>query len=138
SGPRCASPPAAACWQSRTWHCSRCAASGATRWPLSAAFGAVCEARCAAVRLLFLSGSLAHGGAEHHAITLANRLAERGHECHLGYVKPESDLRARLRLQAAGPTFSLGASRYLDLKAVSRLATEVARIQPSALLAANG
>ena len=86
---------------------------------------------------MILTGSLAHGGAERQAITLANRLAERGHECHLGYVKPESDLRARLRLQAAGTTFSLGASRYLDLKAVSRLATEVARIQPSALLAAN-
>jgi len=86
---------------------------------------------------MILTGSLAHGGAERQAITLANRLAERGHECHLGYVKPESDLRARLRLQAAGTTFSLGASRYLDLKALSRLATEVARIQPSALLAAN-
>jgi glycosyltransferase involved in cell wall biosynthesis len=89
------------------------------------------------VRLMILTGSLAHGGAERQAVTLANRLAERGHECHLGHVKPECDLRARLCLPAAGSAFSLGASRYLDLKALRRLATEVARIQPSALLAAN-
>ena len=89
------------------------------------------------MRLLILTGSLAHGGAERQAVTLANRLAERGHECHLAYVKPEGDLRARLRLQGAGTTFSLGACRYLDLKALGRLATEVARIQPAALLAAN-
>ena len=89
------------------------------------------------MRLLILTGSLAHGGAERQAVTLANRLAERGHECHFAYVKPEGDLRARLRLQGAGTTFSLGACRYLDLKALGRLATEVARIQPAALLAAN-
>ncbi|TLY84284.1 MAG: glycosyltransferase, partial [Gammaproteobacteria bacterium] len=44
------------------------------------------------MRLLILTGSLAHGGAERQAVTLANRLAERGRECHLAYVKPEGDL----------------------------------------------
>ena len=34
------------------------------------------------MRLMFLTGSAEYGGAERHAITLANRLAERGHECH--------------------------------------------------------
>jgi glycosyltransferase involved in cell wall biosynthesis len=52
-------------------------------------------------------------------------------------VKPECDQRTRLRLAAAGTTFTLGATRYLDLQALRRLATEVARIQPAVLLAAN-
>ena len=89
------------------------------------------------MRLLFLTGSLAHGGAEHHTITLANRLAERGHECHVGYVKPECDQLARLRLPGAGAAFCLDATRYLDLRALSRLATRVARIRPAAVVAAN-
>ena len=39
------------------------------------------------MRILFVTGSLVHGGAERHSITLANRLAERGHECSAVYVK---------------------------------------------------
>lgn len=89
------------------------------------------------MRLLFLTGSLAHGGAEHHTITVANRLAERGHECHLGYVKPESDQLARLRLPGVGAAFCLDATGYLDLRALSRLATRVARMRPTAVVAAN-
>lgn len=89
------------------------------------------------MRPLILTGSLGHGGAEHHAITLANRLAERGHDCYLAYVKPESDQLARIHLPIAGATFSLAAERYLDFAAVRRLSTELARIQPSVLLAAN-
>ena len=89
------------------------------------------------MRLLFLSGSLAHGGAEHHAITLANRLAERGHECHLGYVKPECDQLARLRLPGAGTAFCLGATGYLDRQALGRLVSRVAHIRPTAVVAAN-
>ena len=41
------------------------------------------------MKLLFITGSLVHGGAERHAITLANRLAERGHDCHFAYVKDD-------------------------------------------------
>ena len=43
------------------------------------------------MKLLFLTGSLVHGGAERHTITLANRLAERGHACHFAYVKADHE-----------------------------------------------
>ena len=89
------------------------------------------------MRLMFLTGSLAYGGAEHHAITLANRLAERGHECHAGWVKPESAQLARLRLSGAGSVFCLDAACYLDLRALRRLAAVLARVRPGALIAAN-
>jgi glycosyltransferase involved in cell wall biosynthesis len=89
------------------------------------------------MRLLFLTGSLAYGGAERHAITLANGLAERGHECHTAWVKPESAQLARLRLKDAGSALCLDAARYLDLRAVARLATALARLRPAAIVAAN-
>ena len=89
------------------------------------------------MRLMFLTGSLAYGGAEHHAITLANRLAERGHECHTGWVKPESAQLARLRLSTAGSAFCLDAARYLDVRALRRLAAMIARVRPAAVVAAN-
>jgi glycosyltransferase involved in cell wall biosynthesis len=84
---------------------------------------------------MFLTGSLAHGGAEHHAITLANRLAERGHECHTAWVKPEAAQRARLR--SAGSALSLDAARYLDWRSVRILAASLIRLQPAAVVAAN-
>ena len=86
---------------------------------------------------MILSGSLAYGGAEHHAITLANRLSERGHECHTGWVKPESAQLARLRPCAAGSAFCLDAGRYLDMSSVRRLAAALARLKPAAVVAAN-
>lgn len=89
------------------------------------------------MRLMFLTASLAYGGAEHHAITLANRLAERGHECHTGWVKPESAQLARLRLGSAGSVFCLDAARYLDFRALRRLAAVLARVRPAVLVAAN-
>lgn len=89
------------------------------------------------MRLQFLTGSLAYGGAESHAITLANRLAERGHECHTVWVKPEGALRERVRLRDGGTALCLGASRYLDLRAVGRLAEALKSQRPSAVIAAN-
>jgi glycosyltransferase involved in cell wall biosynthesis len=89
------------------------------------------------MRLMFLTSSLAHGGAEHHSITLANRLAERGHECHLAWVKPEAAQLARVRLGAGGSTACLGAARYLDGEAVARLAAALERQRPAAVIAAN-
>ena len=86
---------------------------------------------------LLLTGSLGLGGAERHAITLANRLAGRGHECHFAYVKPEHEQLARVRLPAGGTTLCLGARRYLDLQALGRLAAELKAIEPSVVLAAN-
>lgn len=89
------------------------------------------------MRLQFLTGSLACGGAESHAITLANRLAERGHECHTVWVKPEDALRSRVRLRTGGTAFCLDAARYLDVRAVGRLADSLRRQRPSAVIAAN-
>ena len=72
------------------------------------------------MKLLFVTGSLVHGGAERHTITLANRLAERGHECHAAYVKDDpSQLE---RLQGAASVECLHARSYLDLAALRRLA----------------
>jgi glycosyltransferase involved in cell wall biosynthesis len=89
------------------------------------------------MRLMFLTGSLAYGGAEHHAITLANRLAERGHECHTAWVKPESAQLTRVRLKDGGSALCLDAERYLDLRSVRRLAAALARLRPAAVVAAN-
>jgi glycosyltransferase involved in cell wall biosynthesis len=86
---------------------------------------------------MFLAGSLAYGGAERHAITLASGLAERGHECHTAWVKPESAQLPRLRLDDAGTALCLDAVRYLDLRAAGRLSRAFARHRPSAVVAAN-
>jgi glycosyltransferase involved in cell wall biosynthesis len=89
------------------------------------------------IRVLFVTGSLAHGGAEHHAVTLMNRLAERGHECHAVYVKPAADQLGRIRLRGAGTVHCLDARRYFDARALADFAAHVARVQPGAVVAAN-
>lgn len=86
---------------------------------------------------MFLTGSLAYGGAERHAITLANRLAERGHECHAAWIKRESAQAPRLRLGRAGTACCLEAERYLDLRAAGRLAIALSLQRPAAVVAAN-
>ena len=87
------------------------------------------------MRLLFLTGSLVHGGAERHAITLANRLAERGHECHFAYVKDDRSQLARLR--AAASVQCLGARRYLDFQALARLRALACAVKPTHVIAVN-
>ncbi len=87
------------------------------------------------MRLLFTTQSLVHGGAERHAVTLANRLAERGHECHFVYVKEDSSQLSRLR--GIATIQCLGARKYLDLDALKRLAAVVDAIQPTHVIAAN-
>jgi glycosyltransferase involved in cell wall biosynthesis len=87
------------------------------------------------MRLLFMTGSLVYGGAERHAITLANRLAERGHECHAAYVKNDSSQRERLR--GAASVTCLEAKRYLDFAALRRLVQLIASTQPTHIVAAN-
>ena len=84
---------------------------------------------------LFVTGSLVHGGAERHTITLANRLAERGHECHAAYVKDDAAQLGRYR-GMAGIT-CVQAARYIDRGAVARLATLVSGLQPTHIVAAN-
>ncbi|HJV11630.1 MAG TPA: glycosyltransferase family 4 protein, partial [Burkholderiales bacterium] len=87
------------------------------------------------MRLLFLTQSLVHGGAERHAVTLANRLAERGHECHFAYVKNDSTQLSRLRGIAS--VNCIGARKYLDLEALKRLGALVRSVQPTHVIAAN-
>jgi len=87
------------------------------------------------MRLLFITGSLVHGGAERHTITLLNRLAQRGHECHAAYVRDDVSQLDRLK-GAAGAT-CLHAGRYLDLSALQHLAALIKKLRPSAVVAAN-
>lgn len=89
------------------------------------------------MKLAFITGSLVHGGAERHAITLANRFAERGHECHLAYVKNEPTQLERVHLVAPSSVRCLQATRYLDLGAVGRLRSLLAELAPDAILATN-
>ena len=89
------------------------------------------------MRALIITGSLAHGGAEHHAITLANGLAARGHECHLVHVKPPNDQATRLELAGRGTVRCLNAKTYLDRHAIARLASAIAWFRPTVIVAAN-
>lgn len=85
------------------------------------------------MRLFFVTGSLVHGGAERHAITLANRLSERGHDVHFAYVKNDPSQLSRLQI----PATCLHASRYLDFQAVGNLKKMLRRARPTAVLATN-
>jgi glycosyltransferase involved in cell wall biosynthesis len=87
------------------------------------------------MRLLFVTGSLVHGGAERHTITLLNRLAQRGHECHAAYVQDNATQLERL--DSAASIECLHARRYLDRHALRRLGELMTRIRPSAVVAAN-
>ena len=83
--------------------------------------------------LMFVAGSLEHGGAERHMIALVNRLTERGHECHAIFVKPEDSQRGRIRMHDSGTVRSLQAGWYFDPRALSDLASQVRRLRPSAI-----
>jgi glycosyltransferase involved in cell wall biosynthesis len=89
------------------------------------------------MRLAFVTGSLVHGGAERQAITLANRLAERGHECHAIYVKNDPSQLGRLRLPAGSTVRCLHAKRYFDLGALAHLHAALVRLAPQVVLATN-
>jgi glycosyltransferase involved in cell wall biosynthesis len=87
------------------------------------------------MRLCFVTGSLVHGGAERHTITLANRLAERGHHCHFAYVKNDPSQLGRIR--DAASVECLHAVRYLDPAAVQRLRQRLRQSAPDVVIAAN-
>ncbi|MEO8716792.1 MAG: glycosyltransferase family 4 protein, partial [Burkholderiales bacterium] len=88
-------------------------------------------------RLIFVTGSLRYGGAERHSITLMNRLAERGHECHAVYVKSGAEQLDRIRLRGSTAVHCLDAARYFDVAALRRFAHHIGRIRPEAIVAAN-
>ncbi|HZF14561.1 MAG TPA: glycosyltransferase [Steroidobacteraceae bacterium] len=89
------------------------------------------------LRIVFVTNSLACGGAENHAVTLMNRLVELGHDCHAVRVKRESTLIGRLRLRRGATICDLGATRYLDFGAIRRLAELIASLCPVLIVAAN-
>jgi len=88
-------------------------------------------------RVIFVTSSLSHGGAEHHAIALMNRLAERGHQCHAVCIKSSGDKPNRIRLRDGATVRCLDAARYLDTRALADFATHISRIGPSVIVAAN-
>src|SRR5437773_9974873 len=87
-------------------------------------------------RVIFVTSSLPHGGAERHAIALMNRLAERGHQCHAVYIKASGDKLDRIRLRDGGAVRCLGAVRYLDTRALADFERHLSRIRPAAMVAA--
>lgn len=88
-------------------------------------------------RVMFVTGSLAHGGAERHAITLMNRLEERGHDCHAIYIKSGGEQLNRIRLRDGATVRCLDAVRYFDGRALADFADHIARVRPSVIVAAN-
>lgn len=88
------------------------------------------------MKLLFITCSLVHGGAERQTIALSNRLAERGHDCHFAYVKDDPSQLERLR--GAKSVHCLQGRRYIDFRALRRLAELIEDVKPSVILAANG
>jgi glycosyltransferase involved in cell wall biosynthesis len=89
------------------------------------------------MRIALVTGSLVHGGAERQAITLANRLAERGHQCHAIYVKNDPSQLSRLKLPPPATVRCLHARRYFDVGALSHLHALLERLNPQAVLATN-
>jgi glycosyltransferase involved in cell wall biosynthesis len=88
-------------------------------------------------RVIFVTASLTHGGAERHSIAVMNRLAERGHECHAVYIRSEDTQLKRIRLRDGGAVRCLNATRYFDGRALADFADHISRIRPSAIVAAN-
>jgi len=89
------------------------------------------------VRIIFVTASLTQGGAERQSITVMNRLAERGHECHAIYIKNDGFQLDCIRLRDGGTVRCLNASHYFDRHALADFAAHIARVRPSALVAAN-
>lgn len=89
------------------------------------------------MRVIFVTASLTLGGAERHSTTVANRLAERGHECHAVYIKKDDTQLDRVRLRNGGAVRCLNAARYFDRRALADFAEYITRVRPSAIVAAN-
>jgi len=90
------------------------------------------------LRLMFVTSSLSPGGAERQTVSLMNRLAERGHECHAVYVKNGDHGQIdRVRVRRGGTVLGLDAGRYFDRRALRHFAAHISRIAPSVIVAAN-
>jgi glycosyltransferase involved in cell wall biosynthesis len=89
------------------------------------------------LRILFVTSSLMHGGAERHTVTLLNRLGERGHDVHLAFIKPHGAQLERLRLPATGSVRCLNARRHLDTAALGVLVHAIDTLAPTVVVVAN-
>src|SRR5258708_11340748 len=90
------------------------------------------------LRAIFVMGCFQQGGAERHAVSLMNRLGERGHECHAVAIKPDEHSQIdRLRLLKGGSARCIDAARYFDWRALARFAAHLSDIKPSVVVAAN-
>jgi glycosyltransferase involved in cell wall biosynthesis len=89
------------------------------------------------MKLIFVTSNLISGGCERHAISIMNRLGERGHECHMVYIKAGSDMAGDIRLREGGTVTGLEAARYLDRRALADFAALIRRVAPDAIVAAN-
>ena len=90
------------------------------------------------LRPMFVTGSLVHGGAERHSITLMNRLADRGHDCHAVYIKNDSSQLDRIHPRKGSTVRCMNAARFFDRRAIKDLAVHLDRVRPSVIVAANG
>jgi glycosyltransferase involved in cell wall biosynthesis len=89
------------------------------------------------MRMLFVTSCLEHGGAERHTITLFNRLAERGHECHAVLIKDDVAQLDRVRARGNATVRSLDAQRFFDVRALAAFARALAASSPSVVVAVN-
>lgn len=89
---------------------------------------------------MWVTGSLAHGGAERHSITLMNRLADRGHQCHAAYIKDglQQDQLDRIAQRDGMSVRCMASAGFFDPKSIARFTTHLADVRPSVLVAANG
>jgi glycosyltransferase involved in cell wall biosynthesis len=89
------------------------------------------------MRVLFVTGSLPNGGAERHAVSLLNLLAQRGHDCHAVCIKAPARSHAVSGLVLRGSIRCLDAAHYLDRRAVADFAGQITALRPHIIVAAN-
>lgn len=92
------------------------------------------------LRPMWVTGSLAHGGAERHSITLMNRFADRGHQSHAVYIKdtPAQNQLDRIALRDGMSVRCMQARSFFDWQSISAFARHLADVRPTVIVAANG
>jgi glycosyltransferase involved in cell wall biosynthesis len=96
------------------------------------------------MRLMFVASALDCGGAERHALELADALSARGHSCDLVAMQPARDdswVRSFTEARADDLPLrlvTLDARHQFDGHAVRRLCTELRQRQPHVIMAVNG
>jgi glycosyltransferase involved in cell wall biosynthesis len=89
------------------------------------------------INVLCLVSSLCVGGAEKHAVNLANLLDPRTFDVYLGYLKPVEALLNQIRKDLMPRTFCLDVRKRIDRVAVSRLREFIDSNQIDVIVATN-